>query len=92
MDAAAISYTTAAGASGIAYQVLGSGPPLVWLDMPPSHLEASWRLAEARAFYQRLAERHTLIRFDLRGFGLSDKTGRDFSLDALSGELDAGNS
>ena len=87
MNADRVSYTQDLEYSGIAYEVRGSGPPLVWLDAPPSHLHLSWKLAEAAAFYQRLAECHTLIRFDMRGFGLSDRTGRDFSLDALLGEL-----
>ena len=62
---------TADGAS-IAYATVGDGaPPLVrslgWF----THLELEWRWAAGRAFWERLARRHLLLRYDGRGMGLS---------------------
>jgi len=56
----------------IAYQVLGSGPPLVWL---PSlgNLVAQWRVPVLRGVYERLARDRTLVLYDGRGMGSSDR-------------------
>ena len=57
----------------IAYQVVGDGPlDLVFLSLGSSHVELAWELPSfARVFY-RLASFSRLIRFDMRGSGLSD--------------------
>jgi pimeloyl-ACP methyl ester carboxylesterase/DNA-binding CsgD family transcriptional regulator len=78
----------------IAYQVLGSGPPLVWL---PSlgHLVAQWRVPALRGAYERLARAHTLVLYDGRGMGSSDRRvdlddlGLDAHLRDLHAVLDA---
>ena len=62
---------TADGAS-IAYATVGDGaPPIVrslgWF----THLELEWRWAAGRAFWERVARRHLLLRYDGRGMGLS---------------------
>ena len=62
---------TADGAS-IAYATVGDGaPPIVrslgWF----THLELEWKWAAGREFWERLARRHRLVRYDGRGMGLS---------------------
>lgn len=42
-----------------------------------------------RDFLTRLSRRSTLVRYDMRGSGLSDRDVDDFSLDALSLDLEA---
>lgn len=44
---------------------------------------------EYRHWYERLAERCTVIRYDGRGCGLSERTSSDFSLDAQMRDLEA---
>jgi pimeloyl-ACP methyl ester carboxylesterase/DNA-binding CsgD family transcriptional regulator len=58
----------------IAYSVVGSGPPLVYVAGWLSHLELSWALPAERAYYQALAQGRTLIRYDKPGCGLSERT------------------
>lgn len=80
--------TTADGAS-IAYATVGSGPPLV---VPPgwvSHLEMNWEDPPTRAFFERLAQRHTVVRYDKLGCGLSDRDRTDFTIDSEVRALEA---
>jgi pimeloyl-ACP methyl ester carboxylesterase len=62
------------GDAGIAYQVLGEGPPDV-LMVPgfPSHLELAWEYPRLASFYRQLASVCRLIVMDKRGIGLSDR-------------------
>jgi pimeloyl-ACP methyl ester carboxylesterase len=74
MDAPVIQYARTTDGLSIAYYAIGDGaPPLVYLT-PGSHLEREWAYPEQRAWLQRLAQNHRLIRFDARGIGLSDRT------------------
>lgn len=56
----------------IAYQVLGRGPALVWL---PSlgNLVAQWRVPLLRSAYRELARSVTLVLYDGRGMGSSER-------------------
>lgn len=74
---------------GIAYSVVGSGPPLVkaanWLN----HLEYDWESPIWRHLFRELAREHTLVRYDERGNGLSDWDVEDFSFEAFVRDLEA---
>ena len=74
----------------IAYSTVGSGPPLVFVRGWISHLELFWEDAAFRAFFEAIAEHFTVIRYDMRGNGLSDRdvAGR-LSLDELVLDLEA---
>jgi class 3 adenylate cyclase len=64
----------------IAYQVLGEGPPdVVFMPFGASHVEMAWELPSFARVFRRLASFSRLIRFDMRGSGLSDP----FNLGAL---------
>ena len=54
-----------------------------------SHLQLEWRLPEFRTWYERLAEKRKLVRYDLRGSGLSERDVTDFSLEARVLDLEA---
>jgi class 3 adenylate cyclase len=57
----------------IAYQVLGDGPlDLMLLPQGATHLELAWELPSYARVFRRLASFSRLIRFDMRGSGLSD--------------------
>jgi pimeloyl-ACP methyl ester carboxylesterase/DNA-binding CsgD family transcriptional regulator len=57
----------------IAYAVTGEGPPLVMPAWWVSHLEVDWQGVAFRRFVEALSERHTVIRYDRLGTGLSDR-------------------
>ncbi|GAA1607935.1 alpha/beta fold hydrolase [Actinoplanes couchii] len=56
----------------IAYQLLGQGPPLVWMPSL-SNITAQWRIPSMRAAYTALARKVTLVLYDGRGTGISDR-------------------
>jgi pimeloyl-ACP methyl ester carboxylesterase len=72
----------------LAYSTVGEGTALV---VPPAwvtHLELSWRDPDYRAFVERLARYHTVVAYDKRGSGLSDRNRTDFSLDSELQDLE----
>jgi pimeloyl-ACP methyl ester carboxylesterase/DNA-binding CsgD family transcriptional regulator len=73
----------------IAFATAGEGPPLVRTANWFTHLELDWDSAIWRHWFEALAETRTLIRYDPRGSGLSDRDVEDFSLDAWVSDLDA---
>jgi pimeloyl-ACP methyl ester carboxylesterase/DNA-binding CsgD family transcriptional regulator len=56
----------------IAYQVFGQGPAMVWLPSL-SNIVAQWRVPMLRAAYLNLARSMTLVLYDGRGTGNSDR-------------------
>jgi class 3 adenylate cyclase len=67
-------YATTVDGVHIAYQVIGDGPvDLLWLDGLRGNLEAMWEQPLVAGFFTKLASRCRVIRFDLRGTGLSDR-------------------
>jgi pimeloyl-ACP methyl ester carboxylesterase len=73
----------------IAYSIVGSGPPLVKAANWLSHIEHDWHSPVWRHWFESLAQRYTLIRYDQRGCGLSDWDVSDFSFDACLLDLEA---
>ena len=78
-----IGFCTTSDDVTIAYATVGDGPPLVYAAGWPTHLESEWSSPASRAFLEQLAQGCKLIRYDMRGSGLSDKDTNDFSLEAL---------
>jgi pimeloyl-ACP methyl ester carboxylesterase/DNA-binding CsgD family transcriptional regulator len=73
----------------IAYTVSGDGPALFWLPhFLASHVQIEWDFPQ-KFVYTRLAEQYTVVRFDCRGLGLSDREVADISLQARMRDLDA---
>ncbi|HWS39566.1 MAG TPA: alpha/beta fold hydrolase [Actinoplanes sp.] len=56
----------------IGYQVVGQGPPLVWMPSL-SNITAQWRIPSMRAAYTALSRTVTLVLYDGRGTGISDR-------------------
>ena len=80
--------TTSDGVS-IAYATIGDGPPLVYATGWPGHLSVEWETPVARQFLAELAQGVTLIRYDMRGSGLSDRDVPDLSLERWVWDLPA---
>jgi pimeloyl-ACP methyl ester carboxylesterase/DNA-binding CsgD family transcriptional regulator len=73
----------------IAWASHGGGPPLIVVSCWLSHLQHDWRSPVWRHFLEDLGSFTTLIRYDERGFGMSDWNVTDFSLEARYGDLEA---
>ena len=73
----------------IAYSVTGKGPPLLKTANWLSHLEYDWESPIWRPWWEELGKHFTLVRYDQRGCGLSDRNVDDISLDAWVGDLEA---
>ena len=73
----------------LAYSMVGHGPPLVKTGNWLTHLEFDLESPIWRHLYRELARERTLIRYDARGNGLSDRTVEAISFDAFVGDLEA---
>ncbi|MBD3676842.1 MAG: winged helix-turn-helix domain-containing protein [Rhodobacteraceae bacterium] len=67
-----IRYTKSKDGRSIAWSSAGEGPPLVLAWHQFSHLETDWGSPLMTPILRRLASRFRLIRYDIRGSGLSD--------------------
>lgn len=73
----------------IAYATLGSGPPLVWVANWLTHLNLDLENPFFSHWFQALSQDHTLVRFDARGNGLSDREVEDLSVGSWTNDLEA---
>jgi pimeloyl-ACP methyl ester carboxylesterase len=72
----------------IAFAKIGNGPPLVKSPNWLTHLEYEWQSPVWRHWWEALARDYTLIRFDQRGSGLSDREVDDMSFEAWVRDLE----
>jgi pimeloyl-ACP methyl ester carboxylesterase/DNA-binding CsgD family transcriptional regulator len=73
----------------IAYAVSGSGPPMLVSTCWLSHLQHDWESPVWRHFLDDIGRFVTIVRYDERGYGLSDWDVTDFSLESRIGDLEA---
>jgi pimeloyl-ACP methyl ester carboxylesterase/DNA-binding CsgD family transcriptional regulator len=82
-----IRFATSSDGTRLAYAVTGSGTPLIKAPNWITHLEHD------RGFWghwvDALSARHTFVRFDQRGCGLSDREPAEISFDAWVRDLEA---
>ena len=84
-----IRFCTAPDGVRIAYATVGDGPPLVKAANYLTHLEHDWQGPVWRHWLRGLAQHHTLVRYDERGCGLSDREVDAFSIQAWVQDLEA---
>jgi pimeloyl-ACP methyl ester carboxylesterase/DNA-binding SARP family transcriptional activator/class 3 adenylate cyclase/tetratricopeptide (TPR) repeat protein len=72
----------------LAYAVSGKGPPLVRAAHWMSHVEQDWNSPVWGHWLKGLSARHTLVRYDERGNGLSDWDVADLSFDSMVADLE----
>jgi len=65
----------------IAYATSGTGPPLIWSSQWVHHLKFDWDSPVWRPWLSLLGGCHTLVRYDCRGCGLSDRDKLQFSFE-----------
>jgi len=83
-----IQFCTAPDGVRLAYATSGTGPPLVKPANWMTHLEYDWESPVWRHWLRALSRDHTLIRFDERGNGLSDREVEDVSFEAWVRDLE----
>lgn len=71
MNAPPVQYATTPDGMNIAYSVTGSGPTLVLMPYPISHLHLRWQ--NDPEFLEPLASRFRLVQYDGRGQGMSSR-------------------
>jgi pimeloyl-ACP methyl ester carboxylesterase/DNA-binding CsgD family transcriptional regulator len=83
-----IRFCTAPDGVRLAYAVHGGGPPLVRAATWLTHLDFDWESPLWRHWVEGLGDGHTVVRYDERGCGLSDREVGDLSLEAWVADLE----
>jgi pimeloyl-ACP methyl ester carboxylesterase/DNA-binding CsgD family transcriptional regulator len=86
---AQIRFCTTADGVNIAYAAGGRGPAFVKTPNWLNHVELDVESVVWRAWIRRLERDHTLVRYDARGCGLSDRRASDLSFAANQLDLEA---
>ncbi len=85
-----IQYAKTKDGVSIAFTTVGKGTPLVVAgDISDSHVQLVWDSPPSGPLFKFLAGKHTVVKFDPRGFGLSDRDVSAFSLDSRLLDLEA---
>jgi len=84
-----VRFCTARDGVSLAYAVHGRGPPLVRVATWLTHLDFDWESPVWRHWLDELGRRHTLVRYDERGCGLSDSEIGEPSVETWVGDLEA---
>ena len=83
-----VRFCTAPDGVQLAYSKIGQGPPLMKTGNWMTHLEFDLESPIWRHLYRELARNHTVIRYDARGNGLSDRTVDEISFQAFVQDLE----
>jgi pimeloyl-ACP methyl ester carboxylesterase/DNA-binding CsgD family transcriptional regulator len=73
----------------LAYTTCGHGPAVLWMGTPARHLEFDWGNPVWAPWLEFLTKRRTVVRFDHRGCGLSDREKIEYSLEKLVEDIEA---
>jgi DNA-binding NarL/FixJ family response regulator len=85
-----ISYARSRDGASLAFTVSGQGPAVVFAPWVPfSNLRMEWENPLLRGAYEQLGRRLTLIQYDGRGTGHSQRDVTDLSLEAMVSDLEA---
>jgi pimeloyl-ACP methyl ester carboxylesterase len=83
-----ISYARSADGVRLAFTTAGQGPALVFVPWVPfSNISMEWQSASLSGVFERLARRLTVIHYDGRGTGHSQRDVTDLSLEAMVADL-----
>ncbi len=74
----------------LAFTAAGDGPAVVFVPWVPfSNLRMEWQQPNMRRAFDRLATRLTIVHYDGRGTGHSQRDVTDLSIEAMVGDLEA---
>jgi len=83
-----IRFCTAPDGVTMAYATSGKGPPVVWVANWLTHLDIDWKGPLWSHWFREFTRHHTLVRFDQRGTGLSDRNVDELTMDAWVRDLE----
>jgi len=83
-----IRFCTAADGVRLAYATSGKGPVLLRIGSFINHLEFDWDSPVWRHWMSQLSRRYTLVRYDARACGLSDRDVPQISFDVWVSDLE----
>jgi pimeloyl-ACP methyl ester carboxylesterase/DNA-binding CsgD family transcriptional regulator len=83
-----IKFCTAPDGVNLAYATSGSGPPLVRVANWLTHLDLDWEGPIWSHWFREFSKENTLVRFDLRGSGLSDRKVEEQSVEVWHQDLE----
>lgn len=83
-----VRFCTSSDGVRLAYAITGNGPPLVRSPHWFTHLEHDWTNPATRPWVEDLSKRYTVLRFDQRGTGLSDREVPEISFEAHVRDLE----
>jgi len=90
MTAPRISYARSADGVRLAFTVAGDGPAVVFVPWVPfSNMRTEWQNPLLNRVFGQLARRLTLVHYDGRGTGHSQRDVTDLSLEAMVCDLEA---
>jgi len=84
-----IAFVRAKDKTTIAYALSGEGPPLVRAGTWLTHVHHDWESPFLAHWLRFMSERHTLVRYDPRGCGLSQTDVGTFTFDDWVADLEA---
>lgn len=84
-----VRFCTSTDGVRIAFAEAGSGPPVVRVANWFTHLDLDWQSEVWRHWFDLLSDGRTLVRYDPRGSGLSDRNVDDFALERWVDDLEA---
>ncbi|HUJ87846.1 MAG TPA: alpha/beta fold hydrolase [Burkholderiales bacterium] len=84
-----IRFCTSFDGARIAYALSGRGAPLVMSATWLGHLEHDWRNLAWRPWLEHFSRSHTLLRYDMRGTGLSDRSFSNVSGETWARDFEA---
>jgi len=84
-----IKFCTASDGVRLAYSTAGNGPPIVRVGNWFTHLEFDWNAPLLRHMLEGFAEHRQLVRYDVRGTGVSQRNVGDIAFDHFVSDLGA---
>ena len=84
-----IAFTLSADETQIAYALSGEGPPIVRAGTWLTHIQHDWDSPIWSHWFRLMSQKHTLVRYDPRGCGLSQRETPDISLERWVDDLEA---
>ena len=84
-----IQYAKTEDGVDIAYYEMGEGPALLCVPEIFGNVQMEWQISHRRTWWEQLAEKRRLVRYDRRGFGLSERDVTKYSLDTEFLDLEA---